>query len=145
MYVCIYVCMYVCMWVCMYVCRHRVTAASSGTHTHAGARVQASRPCAHWRARLRGTEATGGRPRRHRRWYRRGSPWRMYMRVYSSTSTFMYSCGFKALSWCMPTYKSMYAYMYLCMYVYKYVRMYVFVCVYTARLPLFFIGVESNL
>jgi len=37
-----------------------VTAASSGTHTHAGARVQASRPCAHWRARLRDTEATGG-------------------------------------------------------------------------------------
>ena len=30
------------------------TAASSGTHTHADARVQASRPCALWRARLRG-------------------------------------------------------------------------------------------
>jgi len=47
-----------------------VTAASSGTHTHAGARVQASRPCAHWRARLRSMEATGGGARR----YRRGSP-----------------------------------------------------------------------
>jgi len=52
--------------------RHRVTAASSGTRTHAGARVQASRPCALWRARLRGTVATGGGPRR----YWRGSPWR---------------------------------------------------------------------
>jgi len=37
--------------------RYRVTAASSGTHTHAGARSAGVSPV---RARLRDTEATGG-------------------------------------------------------------------------------------
>ena len=62
------------MYLSLYISiRCRVTAASSGTHTHAGARVQAPRPCALWRARLRDTEATGGGPQRYGRRYRRGS------------------------------------------------------------------------